>query len=609
MELSLGNELRDGFKATYAWIDGSILWLNEIAEFYSARAALEREYSERLSALCSGHLAKKSAASVALSVGKHPAQTPGSLEGASVVAWNEVLTQAELAAKDHAELGTQFEQRVAKKLSTLSRELGNALNRARSLNNDAVSRMDATQREMEQCKRRYDESCAHLESARSKQSRGNNSVRLESRKHEMHISKNAYLLSIAQANRVKDKYFFQDVPEAVDVLQDLSDARVLHVNSIWKDAAKFEARAYENCKLRTSAAVEVIDKNTPELNTAMFLKHNIRNWHEPKDFTFQPSPVWHDDDTFALDGEPEAQDLRVRLAQAERDRDALVDKTRDELAKLAKFHERRSELRALNGDAKPQEVLENMLNYVATLASFTSHETEKLRAEVRAECIYNNAGSSIDLSTDGIDLSNQNKKSGLFSKLKTRILQDKLSINNPKQFKRNESSEQSPVKSSSNSVFRSLSSATDKKVAQNSTANAQNISNHDDSGSVLYAYSSQDSDEVSINLGDHIRKLADDTGSGWTKIQNLTSGEVGLVPTSYIKLPESKRATGPPPPRKASQRIVKAEYDYEAQGEDELSIQAGDTIQVIKADDGSGWTYGELNGMKGLFPTNYCQKI
>ena len=44
-----------------------------------------------------------------------------------------------------------------------------------------------------------------------------------------------------------------------------------------------------------------IPRNDPRLDSMMFLRHNIGNWQEPSDMTFEASPVWHDDDAMAVD--------------------------------------------------------------------------------------------------------------------------------------------------------------------------------------------------------------------------------------------------------------------------------------------------------------------
>ena len=44
-----------------------------------------------------------------------------------------------------------------------------------------------------------------------------------------------------------------------------------------------------------------IQRNDPKLDSMMFVRHNAIQWQEPSDKSFEPSPVWHDDDTMAVD--------------------------------------------------------------------------------------------------------------------------------------------------------------------------------------------------------------------------------------------------------------------------------------------------------------------
>lgn len=53
---------------------------------------------------------------------------------------------------------------------------------------------------------------------------------------------------------------------------------------------------------------------------------------------------------------------------------------------------------------------------------------------------------------------------------------------------------------------------------------------------------------------------------------------------------------------------VRALYDYEADDRTSLSFHEGDVIQVITQLD-SGWWDGVINGVRGWFPSNYCQII
>ena len=47
-----------------------------------------------------------------------------------------------------------------------------------------------------------------------------------------------------------------------------------------------------------------------------------------------------------------------------------------------------------------------------------------------------------------------------------------------------------------------------------------------------------------------------------------------------------------------------AQYDYDAQADDELTIVPGDIIYILEKDD-PGWWKGKLNNKVGVFPATY----
>ncbi|XP_066300070.1 uncharacterized protein [Branchiostoma lanceolatum] len=55
-------------------------------------------------------------------------------------------------------------------------------------------------------------------------------------------------------------------------------------------------------------------------------------------------------------------------------------------------------------------------------------------------------------------------------------------------------------------------------------------------------------------------------------------------------------------------RFAKVLYTYVPTDEDELRLQSGDVVEVLKGE-GGGWWYGKLNGKAGLFPSNYVEII
>lgn len=53
---------------------------------------------------------------------------------------------------------------------------------------------------------------------------------------------------------------------------------------------------------------------------------------------------------------------------------------------------------------------------------------------------------------------------------------------------------------------------------------------------------------------------------------------------------------------------VMALYPYQAQNEDELSFEKGDVITVLAKEE-EAWWRGELNGVSGVFPSNYVSSM
>ncbi|KIW10236.1 hypothetical protein PV08_11198 [Exophiala spinifera] len=80
--------------------------------------------------------------------------------------------------------------------------------------------------------------------------------------------------------------------------------------------------------------------------------------------------------------------------------------------------------------------------------------------------------------------------------------------------------------------------------------------------------------------------------------------------TSAASVAQKKRPPPPPPPRTPSQHaiFVTALYDFDGQSEGDLAFREGDRIRVLKKTESTDeWWQGELRGVQGPFPANYCQ--
>lgn len=82
-----------------------------------------------------------------------------------------------------------------------------------------------------------------------------------------------------------------------------------------------------------------IPRNNPSLDSIMFIRHNAPPWHEPSDFGFEPSPVWHDDAHMVVD-ETAKVFLRNLMGKSKAQIGELkreVDKKRKELENLKRI--------------------------------------------------------------------------------------------------------------------------------------------------------------------------------------------------------------------------------------------------------------------------------
>ncbi|KAI8978550.1 hypothetical protein BDB01DRAFT_799172 [Pilobolus umbonatus] len=110
----------------------------------------------------------------------------------------------------------------------------------------------------------------------------------------------------------------------------------------------------------------------------------------------------------------------------------------------------------------------------------------------------------------------------------------------------------------------------------------------------LYDYQARTEDELSINEDD-ILYIVDKEDSDWWKAelkQTETPGPIGLVPASYLE-------------EVVPMGTVRAEYEYTAQQEEELSFEEGDILEVLEKEDPDWFLVRAQNGMIGLAPSNY----
>lgn len=599
-ELSIGSELKDSYSITEKWVANGINWLSDIDEFYKERASIEREYAGKLRELTKRHFEKKAKNSSHLSVGDEPQITPGSLESASVVLWNEVLTQTEAIAKERDNFALEISNKISANLSKLQVKLNKISKHIAAINDFLNSEKKETEEEVNKAKKHYYTLCQNTENTRQKSEKSASEKyqqRLREKEIDMNIGKNNYLIRISVANRLKDKYYFQDLPELLDYFQDLNESRVGILNKLLKNASIIERNCNDKVKELLHEIDSTIEQNNPKLDTAMYIKHNVVAWKEPEDFYFIPCDFWHDDESL-ITKEPELTDLKKRLNSSLNNYAGAKDATLSAKQKLEEVAERRKtsdDTLTLKFDVALDDAL-------TLLQKFMREDSSRVKSEVEIEIIQNFAGDQ-DLSY--VEIKKEKKsRFGLFKNHKTPTTSELVS-----------NDIQSIHTVGSNTTAHSGGIGGIFSLRRNKTVSSQSGPTAG-KARATYPYEATGEDEITIAQGEDLDVVEEDDGSGWTLVRSTLTGKQGLAPTSYLEITKNDdgvKKKGPSvAPRRGAKRVqyVEALYDYTADEDNELSILAGDKIVLIQEDtDGSGWTEGELNGERGLFPTSYVRKV
>lgn len=612
MSLSIGNELKDGFKETNAWVRNGINWVSDLEHFYRERALIELEYATKLQTLCKESFKKKLKSSASLSVGDDPVVTPGSLESASLVAWNEVLSQTESMAKIHKSLSADLTSKVGEELSKIHNKYEAIRGRYETFNTEVIRQRDAYYDEMSKSKKNYDSLCQSMENQRVKLERSGEKgqKKLKDKEVEMNIAKNEYLIKINIANRLKDKYYYQDLPEILDGLQDLNQSKVERINRVWLSASQLERNHLQNLIKTLEAADSVVQQNENTLDTAMFIKHNIRQWSEPQDFYYIPSSIWHDDETMITEA-LELYDLKKKLNKLIPTYEKLEDLCANLKSLLGELQETKKQY-LQNKNMTREELFkydELISRYITQLVQFVTDDSRRVIAEVEIETIQN-AAAGKDLA---LDAPIETKKKSAFGFLKPNKKSHRQLASEANNLTTTTSNATTLTHHSSNGagrLFGALRNRGQSMTSSNHTTSDQ------PTAKALYRYESTGDDEISINPGETFTVTELDDGSGWTKILS-SIGEEGLVPTSYLELHEVSLALTPKKqgpkvaPRRGAKKVKYCEalYEYSSAGDDEIDLLVGDKLVVISEDDGSGWTEGEVDGRRGLFPTAYVKML
>ncbi|XP_028015808.2 SH3 domain-containing protein 21 isoform X2 [Eptesicus fuscus] len=136
---------------------------------------------------------------------------------------------------------------------------------------------------------------------------------------------------------------------------------------------------------------------------------------------------------------------------------------------------------------------------------------------------------------------------------------------------------------------------------------------------VLAGYRAQKEGELSLAPGDVVRQVCKGPARGW--LRGELGGHCGFFPERLVQeIPETLRGAGEAPrPRcarsrgrpaksRSSPKWCKVNFSYSPEQADELKLQVGEIVEVIKEIE-DGWWLGKKNGQLGAFPSNFVELL
>uniref|UniRef100_A0A093VV49 High osmolarity signaling protein SHO1 n=1 Tax=Talaromyces marneffei PM1 TaxID=1077442 RepID=A0A093VV49_TALMA len=611
-------------------VSNGIAWLDDIQQFYRERSAIEREYASKLSALCKKYSDRKAKKISSLSVGDTPTMTPGSLESASLTTWSTQLNTVESHAAVRDKFGLDLISQVAdplKNIATRYEELRKShVEYHARLEKERESQLS----ELKKVKGKYDGVCQEVENRRKKteSSFDYNKTKAQAAYHqqllEMGNSKNTYIINIHVANKLKNQFYHEYVPEVLDSLGDLNETRVQKLNAFWSLAAQLEKGAStQSTELMTRLGNE-IPRNNPKLDSLMFLQHNTSQSQEPPNLAFEPSPVWHDDDQMITD-EPAKVFLRNMLMKSKSQVKELKAEAEKQQREVEGAKRVRDNIRQGKDKRDEVDIVKAIFNLQEKLHEI---ERKKMTAEVETLTILAVVG---DLS---LGAKNHNFRSQTFkiptncdlcgeriwglsakgfdcvdcgytchSKCQMKVPAEcpgEQTKEEKKKLKaeRQEQAQSTPVVSESapshgnNGTMTEMPALTRKDTMNSLSSGYAHSAHRSVSGSIS---SSKPSGEEPAELS-----AAPPRNSTSTTKRNRI---LAPPPTQYVSSPTAAEA----PVSKKNEQRGKMVYAYQATGDGEVTVNEGQNIVVLEPDDGSGWMRVKAGSQEGLVPSAYAE--
>ncbi|CAO1617973.1 unnamed protein product [Sympodiomycopsis kandeliae] len=648
---TFGSEIPDQYTSITECLSTHLHTSHDLSSYLSERAALEREYSSKLSALNRKLKEKREKRLMEHVVGPEPAKiwnTDVSNRSTLQTYLNSAISASESITQDHLHLATGLDS-LSNQIESAAKKGEEMRKKHNAFYQKLISDREKTCGERIKAKSKYDESCHELEKERAKGGDNDKAKKsLQAAEEEMWNAKNTYLVSISASNRAQSRFYTEDLPTIQDDLQSLltlSDKNLAEDIRKWTGhiASHGEQLAEKGHQVENN--VQSVDLGNDH---SVFMEFNRRRFDMPTNFAFEPCQGFFDTEEMSTDSTSSKTFLENMVLTKQGQLSELmpmIESKSKEITGLKKLQDAYLNQRSL-GD--PNEVTDKLLDSIRqsiTLeitASLLASEIETIFTDGKIDSetflslakphLFEPKNFTIPTNCQLCQSKIHYLNKGLICKscsftchLKC---QPKVPANCRAAAARGGSTQTNQLIDAQGLLGRSSSvrhghTAPGSSARQlppsgpsrNSSTTPSSVANPSGpSTRAIYSYDATASNEVSIQEGEVLTITQESDGSGWITVTN-SNGDTGLVPENYTQSLEDEESDDDDDDDEGAPSgtiRVKVLYDYTSASPDELSIIKDEVITLtsIGFDIGNGWCQGvNTSGEKGVFPANYVEQL
>ncbi|KIM26021.1 hypothetical protein M408DRAFT_330805 [Serendipita vermifera MAFF 305830] len=603
--------------------------------------------------------AKKAKRMQSVILGEDPAKTftDDTLRSSTLdAAYTQLLTGWEESASLHSTYSQELANGIAEELRKLEKKKEETKRNQMQFYAKLLSERDRLFADRAKSQQKYYDECGEVEAARQKQERSSahdrHSERIarqyEQQKNDMLNSKNNYIVSIAMANKIKSKLYESDIPELEDQFQDVQANLIARLVEILAQTQSFTLNHLASLTTKNDLILTAVNNVDIIRDQNLFITFNLRHFTPPPDWKFEVCASYYDKPNLNVEPAPKVF-LQNKLSKAE----AKLKEAKEIVqTKEQEANANRVRIPQEKNDEKTDKYLEGLhqVTLYKTSVALLEKELEVIRTalgdDIGAQQPHNFKSSSFSIPTTceychssiwGLAKQGKTcKQCGISVHTKCEMkMPAECTGTKPGHTHTRSSLSLSKLEAFSESK---MLSPTPKTAITPSAATPSSFTTtapppqHEEHptiwATVVFDFVASSPFEISVNEGTRVKVMEEDDGSGWIKIFKESTETSGLVPASYLKLDKDEDSDDetmvepnlsmPIPgalPTQRSNRYVVALYDYEAQGDDELPLVAGERVELSGGENGGdrygeGWWEGfNSHGRLGIFPSNYVQHI